>query len=70
MVEIFSPLNKEIRYYCPHNSQISTFLKYMRKIRKYNILDSDLMDERKSRICSQDPKIHIFNCKIGKNKGE
>ena len=57
MVEIFSPLNKEIRY-CPHYSQISRFLKYMRKIRKYNILNSDLMDERKSRICSQDEIVH------------
>ena len=57
MVEIFSPLNKEIRY-CPYYSQISRFLKYMRKIRKYNIIDSDMMDEIKSRICSQDPTIH------------
>ena len=57
MVEIFSPLNKEI-IYCPHYSQISRFLKYMRKIRKYNILDSVMMDERKSRICSQDPTVH------------
>ena len=58
MVEIFSPLNKEIRY-CPYYSQISRFLKYRRKIRKYNILDSDLMDERKNRICTQDPMVHV-----------
>ena len=57
MAEIFSSLNEEIRY-CHHNSQISRFLKYMRKIRKYNIIDSDLMDERKSKICSQDSMVH------------
>ena len=58
MVEIFSRLNyKKIRY-CPHNYQISRFLKYMRKINKYNILDSDRMDERKSRIGSQGPTVH------------
>ena len=59
MVDIFSLLNKEIRY-CPHNSQISRFLKYMRKIKKYNILDFDMMDERKCRICSQDLMVHAL----------
>ena len=65
MVEIFSLLNKEIRY-CHHYSQISRFLKYRRKIRKYNILDFDMMDERKKIGFTVKIKRFMLNYKIEK----